>query len=291
MSEYFIKEGYKPNIFYRNKDHSYWNIERISKSHLIAQYQIYKFCQKLIKKNNIKSVLDIGCGKGEKLMKLIKPYCNEVYGIDEKRIIAYCKLVYYSDNFYHGDIEEGKTEINKKFDLIISSDVIEHLKNPDRLINFIKQFSHSNTLIVISTPERDILRGKNSLNPPNKSHTREWNKIEFKKYLESRNLVILYHDIVQAFRIIPLPLNYKSFIHGLLGQINKARVFRNLSRIKYNQLVLCIIKNTQNQINIKIPKLNRLHDKFKEFFKKLIFRFYLLLSYIMKISKYYNNIN
>jgi hypothetical protein len=69
-----------------------------------------------------------------------------------------------------------------KADLVICADVIEHLDNPDDLLDFIDDIDFR--LLIISTPERDGQAGKNDFGPPeNTSHYREWNAVEFKNYL------------------------------------------------------------------------------------------------------------
>jgi hypothetical protein len=69
-----------------------------------------------------------------------------------------------------------------KADLVICSDVIEHIKDPDTLLRFIS--SMQSRLIILSTPERNAIAGSNDYGPPaNPSHYREWNAPEFKKYL------------------------------------------------------------------------------------------------------------
>ena len=184
-NNYFIKPNYKPNLTTETretKENTYWTFDRISQSYY-TRYYLYKFLRKLIKKMNISSVLDIGCGYAIKLMKFIHPVCNEVYGIDQENIINFCRKKYNLNIFLVDDIENSKLDLKKKFDLIISCDVIEHLLNPDKLISYIKKYSHENSYIIITTPEREILRGKNCNYSPKKVHVREWNKIEFNNYL------------------------------------------------------------------------------------------------------------
>ena len=285
MKNYFIKENYKPNRSNSKLNEFYWNDDRISRTHIYPQYHVYKFCQKLVKNNEIRLVLDIGCGKGEKLIKLIKPYCGEVYGIDEERVINYCKLIYETNNFYAADIQKDEIELDKKFDLIISSDVIEHLIDPDKLISLIKKYSHEDTLIVISTPERDFLRGKDSLKPPNKSHIREWNKKEFTKYLQSRGLKVIYRNVIQTFRILFTPTNCHSIKKNFLEQIRKAKIYQNISQIKNTLLILCVNKRKQE---IKIPKNDRFIDSINNFIKNYLLKIYLIVYYLIRFLKKYN---
>jgi hypothetical protein len=72
-------------------------------------------------------------------------------------------------------------------DLIICSDVIEHLKNPEDLLSFISKMNFK--LLVISTPDRDKVQsyhfGRLFNGPPsNREHVREWNSAEFKKLIQ-----------------------------------------------------------------------------------------------------------
>lgn len=84
---------------------------------------------------NIKSakkILDIGCGQADTL-KFINEYVNstaELYGVDlekNKNIPSFVK-------FYEVDIDEEKLPFeNEYFDTVISTFVLEHLKNPQQL--------------------------------------------------------------------------------------------------------------------------------------------------------------
>ncbi len=66
--------------------------------------------------------------------------------------------------------------------MVVCADVIEHLPNPDDLLDFISDINFK--ILVISTPERDAVAGRNDFGPPeNTAHYREWNAVEFKNYL------------------------------------------------------------------------------------------------------------
>ncbi len=191
MNNYYIKNNYKCNLEDKGKNIVYLDNEKDS---LIFQYEVYKFAQELIKKYNLKNVLDIGCGVGAKLNKLIYPVCKNIVGIDQKYAIDFCKKKYSFGQWYFDDVENPVLELDKKFELIISSDVIEHLVDPDNLLNYIRKYADKDTFIILSTPERDLVRGKKSYGPPlNISHVREWNMIEFKKYIKSKKFNILNH--------------------------------------------------------------------------------------------------
>jgi 2-polyprenyl-3-methyl-5-hydroxy-6-metoxy-1,4-benzoquinol methylase len=123
-------------------------------------------------------------------MKIIFPHCPDVVGIDQPSAIDVCKKRYGNGEFFADNFETPVLKLDKKFDLIICCDVIEHLMDPDILLNYIKRFSHNDSLIVFSTPERDLLRGPDCMVSEKPEHVREWNHKEFLKYLKSRGFVI-----------------------------------------------------------------------------------------------------
>lgn len=165
------------------------------------QYEVYKFARKIIIKHDLKNILDIGCGTGTKLYELINPVCEDITGIDvSSDSIKICNRHSFGQ-WLIDDIEDKKIKLDRKFDTIISSDVIEHLVNPDNLLSYIREFSNSDTFIILSTPERDLERGKMSNGPPaNKTHVREWNKMEFNKYIKSRGFDIIDHFLTFPMR-------------------------------------------------------------------------------------------
>jgi len=97
---YFIKNGYIPNKIISSTDIKKWEGLKLSPKSFYNQYYVYVIGKKLIKKLNLSSVLDIGCRNANKLMNLISPVCNNVYGIDiEDYFIKQCKRKYKTDNF------------------------------------------------------------------------------------------------------------------------------------------------------------------------------------------------
>jgi hypothetical protein len=67
-------------------------------------------------------------------------------------------------------------------DLGISSDVIEHIRDPNGLLSFLKKLKCK--MYIISTPKREHMVRNG---PPNNiHHVREWTFHEFQLYLESQ---------------------------------------------------------------------------------------------------------
>jgi SAM-dependent methyltransferase len=235
MKDYCIKAGYKPqekNFTYDvNRKAPYWSRGRILQS-LYWQYYVYSYAAGIAKKYGVKSVLDLGCGPAIKLNKLIAKHVSQTIGVDQPDIIEFCNQkypigLYISDNF-----EKPKNiDMLPHVDLIICSDVIEHIVEPDNILMYIKQIAKRDTLIIFSTPERDKLRGKDCMGSTKPEHVREWNGEEFKRYITNSGFKIKDYKLQY-----PLKLSLRSM--RTYFTIFFRQKSRNLS-FKYNQVVLC----------------------------------------------------
>ena len=183
-----IKKGYrhrlKPKYFLDNVG---------KKSGTIWQPEVYEVSGKLAKMFNCKNVIDLGCGSAEKLVKLYPDF--NIVGIDFGKNIQRCKVQYGFGNWIEGDLDSPHLiNISKeilKDSIIICSDVIEHLVNPSYLLNNLKILMDYCSICIISTPERDLARGKKHNGPPmNLHHIREWNLLEFYELLKLHNFKI-----------------------------------------------------------------------------------------------------
>lgn len=140
------------------------------------QKEVYQFARKIADEHNFKSVLDIGTGSGFKLLKNFSEF--DTLGLDLEKTVAWLKSTYperkWSDQFVP----------TSGFDMIIASDVIEHIPDPDILLDLIAQCRPK--LIVLSTPDRNLFKVGHDGPPSNKAHVREWTSDEFKQYIGSK---------------------------------------------------------------------------------------------------------
>lgn len=209
VAKYNLEDGYICNLGSNGKAIPYLDDKHSSG---LYQYKVYLYARKIINSNRINSVLDIGCGYGIKLKEIIYPGCSNIIGIDCEDAIKYCRNSYDFGEWYKDDIEKPVLELNRKFDMIISSDVIEHLVDPNKLLDYIKLYSHNDTQIIISTPDRDKIRCQSKVGPTiNRHHVREWNMPEFNAYVKSRGVKILKHFLLAE----KLP-NYAEYIKKIL---------------------------------------------------------------------------
>jgi len=191
LSDYWIKKGYRSNEQPTHYDDSLEDSQ-------IYQLDVYKHAAAIATDRKVESVLDIGCGLGTKLVNYIAPLCPNITGIDSEYAIAACRERHPSGEWLVLDLEAPNLYLDTLFDLVICADVIEHLINPDHLLNLIKASTHPESRVVLSTPERDLRRGPDDFGPPqNLAHVREWNSEEFLDYLGSKGFQVHDHRIVQ----------------------------------------------------------------------------------------------
>ncbi len=181
-----------------NKDHSNLN-KHMSKNPLqkllIKNY--YNNLLKIIKKINPESILDVGCGEGFTLDTLRKNKIGKkIIGIDNsKESIRIGKILFPKVKINHASIYDMPFP-NNSFDLVICTEVLEHLKTPSLAIEEVKRVSRGN--ILISVPNEpffmlgNFLRGKNMEKLGNDpEHINHWTIFSFASFLKTQGLKIM----------------------------------------------------------------------------------------------------
>ncbi len=147
------------------------------------QREVYLLAADVAEQRQLKTVLDIGCGSGFKLIT----YLGHLHttGIDLPPTVQWLYEKYPDRRW---EVAEYETPIHA--DLIICADVLEHLPNPDLMMRFIQECQPR--YIVFSTPDRES-RNEPPLGPPShKPHCHEWSQLEFVAYVNDWFPVILY---------------------------------------------------------------------------------------------------
>ena len=155
------------------------------------QREVYEFAVQLMDKEQLASVYDVGCGSGYKLVHYLGKYATTGFDVDET--VAFLESRYPDRQWRSAPFSErGLPPV----DLVICSDVIEHVDDPDQLLAFIDAVP--SRYIIISTPERDLLYrmgGRRNFGPPaNTTHMREWSFRELASYIGS-TFEILDHKV------------------------------------------------------------------------------------------------
>jgi len=209
----------------------FWSPRRIRYA-LLYQWHVYAWARELIRSRNIRSAVDVGCGPAVKFEALVVPEVQRAIGIDQPHIIDYCRKTYSPERYFADDLEAPTLELEATAGLVICCDVIEHLMDPDILLAYLKRLAAPDTLILISTPDRDAVRGPGALSPANADHVREWTAPEFRAYLDGAGF-----DVLELRHLPPLKpgLNVLTAVH-LLHSLRPGRSWR------FNMAALCRLK-------------------------------------------------
>lgn len=104
-----------------------------------------------LKNGGGKKALEIGCGIGA-FAKILNERGFKVLATDiSPYIIKRAKKILPNIDFQVLDIEKA-TRVNNKFDYIFAFEVLEHLKNPVKVLGNIKKMLNRNGVLVFSTP-------------------------------------------------------------------------------------------------------------------------------------------
>lgn len=180
MDNFCIKSGY---IIRVNNDY-YTDYPHVD-GH---QPDVYKLAYYLAKKDKINHIVDIGSGnankhvpyKDEGINLILIDHGNNLNNINSKLKNVITRI----------DIDLEKIDKDMEFDLtnsiVILADVIEHIVDPDPLLNYLSKISKECKYLLISTPDRERNWGVNHMGPPpNGAHCREWTLKEFSNLLEA----------------------------------------------------------------------------------------------------------
>jgi hypothetical protein len=149
------------------------------------QKEVYEFAASTARLGKYKKILDFGCGSANKLMKYFKDF--EKIGVELDCNVQELRKRYPSESWIVSRIGEERLP---PVDMIICSDVIEHLIDPQTLLEYLEKQDFR--ILIISTPERELVYSQFDkaerqflVGPPrNKAHTMEWSYIEFHQMLK-----------------------------------------------------------------------------------------------------------
>lgn len=136
----------------------------------VFQPEVYPAAEALLAATGRTRIVDIGCRRGSRLADA------EWREFDLGR-----------------SIPAEFIELISSDDVIICSDVIEHIPDPRHLLDFLAGCFRRGALVITSTPDRALAGGKDHMGPPpNPANVREWSCREYHSLLEANDLPPLY---------------------------------------------------------------------------------------------------
>jgi 2-polyprenyl-3-methyl-5-hydroxy-6-metoxy-1,4-benzoquinol methylase len=195
--EFFISEITISNELYEN-DSDYSNDLTIAKDfNSLIQWNHLKAFD-FIKEHNFTSIIDLGAYNGFFVKFLIEKKLN-AFGYDFNNNA----VKFGVDNYDLKDrltIDLSKIEI-KKFECVTAFEIIEHLENPDELMEQVKNIISDNGYLIISSPNNQMMWRPPLDSPPH--HVLRINPQTFTKYLDRNGFdVIKIHEQMSSFDLV-----------------------------------------------------------------------------------------
>jgi len=162
LLKFLKKLRYKPNGTFYESLFIYnpkWNEPIPNMDEMFRWVEINGHIQYLLAKNGARKlkILDVGCGRGW-LTNLLSKY-GEVIGVEpDIKVTQYAKQLFPKITFYPSDFLSFNKCDNNYFDLVVSSEVIEHIEINDRNDFVLKMIDILIPLgyVIITTPRKEI---------------------------------------------------------------------------------------------------------------------------------------
>jgi hypothetical protein len=244
----------KPGYIIRS-DPIYFADEQYADSDIVHQPDAYKLAAFLARRYEADTIIDIGCGRARKLMELT---ALRKVGVDFLSNLQHCRQSFPAETWIEADLENAQDldidgQVVKR-SIIICADVIEHLVDPTNLLMLLQRLAHFACAVIITTPERDLVRGTDDIGPPaNPAHAREWSLSEFKSLLQER-------DLSPAFVGLTINNSKNQEKKTILSIIDQSSSRRDLSTPdEFSPLAIIATYNDRDVILTTTRKL--LHDR------------------------------
>jgi SAM-dependent methyltransferase len=176
------------------------NFQKHTSKNPLQRILLENFYKKLLlfaKEANPQTILDAGCGEGFTLKRLKEKNIGKRHeGVEyNTQAINLGKKLFPALLIKEGNIYSLPYKDNS-FDLVICTEVLEHLDNPKKALLEIKRVSRK--YILVSVPNEpffmlaNLLRGKNIKRLGNDpEHIKHWTAGGFERFLESSQLKIV----------------------------------------------------------------------------------------------------
>ncbi len=110
------------------------------------------FISEVIRQINPATVLDIGCGVGQVAYPLAQEFSNTTFrGVDnDKASIEHARAIHAAPNLEFREFREESAQ--DKYDVIIASEVIEHVEEPDEFLSLLRDKLNDTGRLVLTLP-------------------------------------------------------------------------------------------------------------------------------------------
>lgn len=261
---YNLPENYEPRL-----TPQYFN-DVLPDAHL-WQADVYRAAVHLARKAGVNRLWDIGCGRATKLITYANEF--EIIGVDYRDNIEFCKQNYNVGTWNVANLEIDVAP-NQLFEnsVVICADVIEHLINPSALIQTLKNACQTAAYVLVSTPDRQRLYGREQDGPPdNLAHVREWTRQELWTWFKAEGLPVVWSGWTVSFDNQPDRVNTSLIVLSQLQEpielpitFQPANHWRSVAHVSGELLKVWMtptpneagrdITNAINQICVRVDK-------------------------------------
>lgn len=208
---------------------------------------IIKKIEKLINKEN--SILDVGCGQGGLLKTLKDNGYNNLYGIDPSNTSIDILKSYDINGESISLFELNK--LNQKFDVVILSQVLEHIYDLGQLKLLIKNLLNENAILYIDVPDGTsyIKNQLSSFYYFDLEHINHFSRTTISYLFNDLNVIDINSDKIMSPSNIDTYIIYaiftNNFIKDNIGYDSiKKYINYSIEKDTYNNIILDNSKNT-----------------------------------------------
>jgi len=170
----------------------FWQDEQRVKEYLVQERLDFfqEVAHKIPYSEDVKSVIDIGCGSGHVLF-----HYSKIHHIKEEALVA-CEISIHAllqvnkllprVNLLRVDLLLLPHLLNHKFDLAIATEILEHLQQPQKYLKSIIEILNLGGKVLITIPNGDLDNWS--------GHVNFWNKNQFKEFLGKFNEIELVYS-------------------------------------------------------------------------------------------------
>ena len=164
-------EVYYFRFFVRDK---YWNTSEPNYDESTRLVEILDLLSKHLPIKKGISILDVGCGRGWLGAKLLS--FGKVTGIEPvATVVRYARKLYPEITFLRfGASEYLRNYPEAKFDLLVCSEVIEHVDDKEAFVNVLLELMRPGGSLVISTPRGELREHWESIHGTPPQPREEW---------------------------------------------------------------------------------------------------------------------
>lgn len=242
----------------QNYAKKYYSADEASWWFLARRDIIWKLIKKMPFGKDVK-ILDYGCGGGYIIRFLNKKGYKDIYGAETSGdAVKSCRESGLTKVFLDDDASLKSQE--GLFDVIIASDVIEHIRDDKEAIRKWKKFLKPGGFIIIFAPAFGFLWGAHD---KENYHFRRYNAREIKHLLETEGFSvdrISYWNFALFFPVVAMTITKKiiGFIVPLNKKSNRPMLgFLNISPPRFINMPLSFMLKTENiflsRLGINLP--------------------------------------